>query len=74
MGRHGVDRYITDSERRALVALAWHDVTCPEGPECPDRPAHAASQHASNTDALQRFMERLSELETEVALDEHQLV
>jgi hypothetical protein len=59
--------YLTDGERRAMIALAWHDVVCPEGSECRDRPMHAASQQLASTGHLERFLERLSELELEEA-------
>jgi hypothetical protein len=48
----------------ATVALAWHDVTCPEGPDCRDRPLHSMADAISNTGLLLRFLERLKELTT----------
>jgi hypothetical protein len=45
-----------------LVALAWHDVTCPEGDDCGERPLHAAAAPLANTGTLARFLVRLGEL------------
>lgn len=43
--------------------LAWHDVTCPEGEDCPSRMVHAtAGSHVVNTGLLTRYHERLVEL------------
>ena len=47
----------------ALVAQAWHDVTCPESYDCRDRLLHSAAQPLAHTGVLARFMERLEELE-----------
>jgi hypothetical protein len=68
MAKHGVDHYRTTEEHRALVSLAWHDVTCPEGPECITRPVHAAEANVTYTGHLERFLERLSELELDDAV------
>lgn len=46
----------------AVVALAWHDVTCPEGADCRDRPLHAASAPLANTGILSAFLARFEEL------------
>lgn len=46
----------------ALAALAWHDVTCPEGPDCRDRSLHAASDPIANTGTLDRFLTQLGAL------------
>lgn len=46
----------------ALASLAWHDVTCPEGPDCRDRQLHAASEAVANTGTLDRFLARLVEI------------
>lgn len=51
------------SHHPALVANAWHDVTCPEGPDCRDRLLHSAAQVLANTGFLAAFMRRLAELE-----------
>lgn len=45
-----------------LCALAWHDVTCPEGPECRSRALHAASDPIVTSGVLGRFEERSWEL------------
>ncbi len=47
----------------ALVARSWHDVTCPEGPDCRDRVLHSAAQPLAHGGILARFLERLEELE-----------
>lgn len=49
----------------ALIARAWHDVTCPEGPDCRDRLVHSAAQMLAYTGMLARFLERLTELNYE---------
>lgn len=54
------------STRRAKIALAWHDITCPEGDECRDRPLHAASMPLTNGGLIERFIERCKELEVEL--------
>lgn len=41
------------------IALAWHDVTCPEGPECRDRALHAHGAPLVHTGVLERFVELL---------------
>lgn len=43
------------------VALAWHDVTCPQAEGCPDRGLHAADSIVAST-ILPRFLVRLEEL------------
>lgn len=45
-----------------LIHLAWHDVTCPEGPECRDRDLHAVSSSVVQTGIAERFALRLAEL------------
>ena len=50
-------------EDATLRLLAWHDVTCPEGPECRDRRLHSISDVLANTGVLDRFLARLEELE-----------
>jgi hypothetical protein len=70
MAKHSADRFVTGSEHNAMIALAWHDVTCPEGPDCLDRSLHAAGQQLASTGMLGRFLDRLSEIETEGALDD----
>jgi hypothetical protein len=44
------------------VGLAFHDVTCPEGPECRDRELHALSAPLVSSGVLERFLERLDQL------------
>lgn len=68
MGKHGIDTFRTTSEHRAMIVLAWHDVTCPEGPECRDRPLHAAEASVASSGHLERFLERLTELELDDAV------
>lgn len=46
----------------SLIHLAWHDVTCPEGPECRDRDLHAVSSSVVQTGIAERFALRLAEL------------
>jgi hypothetical protein len=53
---------VTDHEP-ALVARAWHDVTCPEGADCRDRLLHSAAQPLANTGWLDLFLRRLEDLE-----------
>lgn len=48
-----------------LVGLAWHDVTCQQGPTCPARDLHAAEQPLAHSGWLARFLERLHTLETQ---------
>lgn len=64
-----MDRYVTNLEYRALIALAWHDCVCPDSDMCIDRDKHAAVQDIVTTGLLSQFLERLSDLETEEALD-----
>jgi hypothetical protein len=45
-----------------LIGLAWHDVTCPEGPECRSRDLHAASEPLAVSGHLERFLHRLFEV------------
>ena len=40
------------------IRLAWHDATCPEGPECRSRDFHALS-YDSMVVALERFLQYL---------------
>lgn len=47
----------------ALVALAWHDVTCPNGRDCRDRDVHSMAQPLANTGMLDLFLHRLAEFE-----------
>ena len=47
----------------ATVALAWHDVTCPEGYDCRDRPLHTASLPLANSGVLVAFLDRLRVME-----------
>lgn len=47
----------------ALIAQAWHDVTCPEGPDCRDRLIHSAAQVLAYTGVLDLFLHRLEDLE-----------
>jgi hypothetical protein len=48
---------------RAIVALAWHDTTCPEGPDCRSRNIHAITEpNIATTGILQQFLERLDVL------------
>jgi hypothetical protein len=49
----------------ALVAQAWHDITCPEGPDCRDRLLHSAAQTIANTGHLAAFLDRLAQLHAE---------
>lgn len=53
----------------ALVARAWHDITCPEGPDCRERLLHSAAQTLANTGMLARFLERLAELHANRTVD-----
>lgn len=53
----------------ALVARAWHDITCPEGADCRDRLLHSASQTIANTGHLALFLARVEELEAPRAGD-----
>jgi hypothetical protein len=46
------------------IALAWHDVTCPEAEDCRDRQLHALSSPVA-TLHLPRFLDRLSALRGE---------
>jgi hypothetical protein len=69
VGRHGSSRYdptAADAHQeailRALIAQAWHDVTCPEGPDCRDRTIHSAAQVLASTGILSSFLHRLDEL------------
>ena len=41
---------------------AWHDVTCPEGPECRDRALHARGMPVVYGGVLSRFLERYEAL------------
>ena len=68
MSKHGAERTVSDDKHSALVALAWHDVVCPDGPECKDRPDHAAVQGPVRSGHLERFLRRLPELEREADL------
>jgi hypothetical protein len=54
-GSHG-------SSRNARIALAWHDVVCPEAGECRDRPLHAASHPLAYGGLLARFLDNAREL------------
>lgn len=44
------------------IALAWHDVTCPQAETCPDRGMHAADSVVAST-ILPRFLDRLDQLD-----------
>ena len=44
------------------VALAWHDVTCPDALTCDDRTGHAAVATLARSGVLDRFLTRLAEL------------
>lgn len=44
-------------------ALSWHDVTCPEGPDCRDRELHAIGVPIVTTGILDRYHKRLEELQ-----------
>jgi len=68
VSKHGVDRFDTEAEYRAMVLLAYHDSICPDHEECDMRATHA-SQLNGNFPVLKSFLTRLSELETETALD-----
>ena len=41
------------------ISGAWHDVTCPEGPECRDRAMHVRAQPLVNSGVVGRFVETL---------------
>ena len=41
------------------VALAWHDLTCPEAEECRSRHVHAISNTLANTGLLGQFFDRM---------------
>lgn len=57
------------------IALAWHDVACPEGFDCRDRVPHSMAQPLVTTGMLAAFLERLAELRAEQRLNlrEHRL-
>lgn len=46
--------------REHLAIAAWHDVTCPEGPECRSRDLHMLDRHMGPT--LDQFLHRYVEL------------
>lgn len=50
------------AQRRALIAYAWHDVTCAEGEDCRDRELHSASSPVVNSGVVAAFIERLDDL------------
>ena len=45
---------------RDQIALAWHDVTCPEAGGCQSRRQHAQASPVVNGGVLERFLERLA--------------
>ncbi len=67
MAKHGVDRYVTNDEYKILILTAYHDVICPKGKGCKERDDHIA-RLGTNFSTLQRFLDRLSELELEDAI------
>lgn len=56
---------VTFADRHLLPAAAWHDATCPEGPGCRDRRAHALHHDAALGPVLARFLARYRELDLE---------
>lgn len=46
----------------ALIARAWHDVTCCEGSDCRDRLLHSAAQPIAHSGIAAAFLDRLREL------------
>ena len=62
-----MDEYnVAMNHEPALIAQAWHDVTCPEGSDCRDRIFHSAAQTLANTGYLAQFLDRLDELEIQL--------
>ena len=51
-----------------LAATAWHDVTCDDGPKCPNRKEHAAAEAHATTGTLDRFLDRYEQLRREPEL------
>jgi len=49
-------------ELQHVVALAWHDVVCPEGEDCRDRDLHAMSEPVASSGVALRFAMRLAVL------------
>lgn len=43
------------------IALAWHDITCPEGTECRSRRLHAQSDNMVTTSLVHRLVQNLWE-------------
>jgi hypothetical protein len=66
-GKHGADRYVTSDEHKTMVLLAYHDAICPEREKCTEREQHTG-QLVGNFPTLERFLNRLSELELEDAV------
>lgn len=55
-------RWRDAAERRHTgeeIALAWHDATCPESQDCPDRRTHSRRQVMVHSGVVHRFLERL---------------
>lgn len=51
-----------------LIAQAWHDITCAEGPDCRDRGFHSTCQAIANSGHLAMFLERLAELHAQASV------
>ena len=49
-------------DRDVAIREAWHDVVCPEGPDCRDRGLHAASEPLVTSGIVHRFLDRLAAL------------
>ena len=49
---------MTEKYSTADVRRAWHDATCPEGEECPDREVHALAFESMSV-ALELFLDYL---------------
>lgn len=41
------------------IAQAWHDVTCPQAKDCPDRTLHMLGAPMVTSGVLQRFLDEL---------------
>ena len=52
------DRPTREQVDAAVIAQAWHDVTCPEGPDCRDRLLHAASEPIAYAGVAAAFLAR----------------
>jgi hypothetical protein len=59
--RQSGDPIYSEAPSDADIALAWHDVTCPEGQDCRDRLIHSLGASLVNSGVLHRFLEALNE-------------